>query len=64
MVVIDSKLIKEAGLVLKAVHAENLNKLVFIYINLLVTIFGLLFNILISKWNASTASFEYSNGFI
>ncbi|CAG8300940.1 unnamed protein product [Penicillium salamii] len=63
-VVIDSKLTEEAGLVLKAVRPESLDETAYVCVGLPVTIFGPLFNTLISKWNASAASFEYSNGFI
>ncbi|KAJ5340404.1 hypothetical protein N7541_009528 [Penicillium brevicompactum] len=63
-VVIDSKLTEEAGLVLKAVRAESLDEPAYVCVGLPVTIFGPLFNTLISKWSASAASFEYSNGFI
>ncbi|KAK9846983.1 hypothetical protein MYU51_021211 [Penicillium brevicompactum] len=63
-VVIDSKMTEEAGLVLKAVRAESLDEPAYVCVGLPVTIFGPLFNTLISKWNASVASFEYSNGFI
>jgi hypothetical protein len=61
---IDSKSIKEAGSILKAMRPESLDETVYICVGLLATVFGPLFNTLISKWNASTASFEYSNGFI
>ncbi|CAG7966197.1 unnamed protein product [Penicillium salamii] len=63
-VVIDSKSIEEAGQMLKALRPESLDKTGYVCVGLPVTIFGPLFNTLISKWNASAASFEYSNGFI
>ncbi|CAG7976290.1 unnamed protein product, partial [Penicillium salamii] len=63
-VVIDSKSIEEAGLILKALRPESLDETAYVCVGLPVTIFGPLFNTLISKWNASAASFEYSNGFI
>jgi hypothetical protein len=63
-VVIDSKSIEDAELILKAVHPESLDETAYVCVGLPVTIFGPLFNTLISKWNASAASFEYSNGFI
>jgi hypothetical protein len=63
-VVIDSKSTEEAGLVLKAVRPESLDETTYVCVGLPVTIFGPLFNTLISEWNASAASFEYSNGFI
>jgi hypothetical protein len=63
-VVIDSKSIEEAQLMLKAMRPESLNETAYVCVGLPVTIFGPLFNTLISKWNASAASFEYSNGFI
>lgn len=63
-VIIDSKSIEEAGLILKALRPESLDETAYVCVGLPVTIFGPLFNTLISKWNASAASFEYSNGFI
>lgn len=63
-VVLDSKSTEEAGLVLKAVRPESLDETAYVCVGLPVTIFGPLFNTLISKWNASAASFEYSDGFI
>lgn len=49
MVVIDSKLIEEARLVLKIVYVESLDELVYIYVGFPVIIFRSLFNTLISK---------------
>jgi hypothetical protein len=63
-VVIDSKSIEEAELILKALRPERLDKTAYFCVGLPVTIFGPLFNTLISKLNASAASFEHSNGFI
>ncbi|KAI3095272.1 hypothetical protein CBS147333_9808 [Penicillium roqueforti] len=63
-VVIDSKSMEEAQLILKAMRPESLDETAYVCVGLPVTIFGPLFNTLISKWNASAASFEYSNGFI
>ena len=63
-VVIDSTSIKEAELMLKAVCPESLDETAYVCVGLPVTTFGPLFNTLVSKWNASAASFEYSNGFI
>jgi hypothetical protein len=63
-VVIDSKSIEEAELILKALRPERLDETGYVCVGLPVTIFGPLFNTLISKWNASAASFEHSNGFI
>jgi hypothetical protein len=63
-VVIDSRSIEEAKSILKAVRPESLDETAYVCVGLPVTIFGPLFNTLISKWNASAASFEYSNGFI
>lgn len=59
MVVIDLKLIEEAGLVLKVVHVESFDELVYVCVGFPVIIFGPLFNTLISKWSVSAASFEY-----
>ncbi|KAJ5481398.1 hypothetical protein N7475_000210 [Penicillium sp. IBT 31633x] len=63
-VVIDSKSIEEAQLILKAMRPESPDETAYVCVGLPVTIFGPLFNTLISEWNASAASFEYSNGFI
>jgi hypothetical protein len=63
-VVIDSKSIEEAELILKALRPERLDETRYVCVGLPVTIFGPLFNTLISKWNANAASFEHSNGFI
>ncbi|KAJ5202958.1 hypothetical protein N7449_005037 [Penicillium cf. viridicatum] len=63
-VVIDSKSIEEAELILKAVRPGSLDETAYVCVGLPVTIFGPLFNTLISKLNASAASFEYSNSFI
>ncbi|CAI7628221.1 unnamed protein product [Penicillium viridicatum] len=63
-VVIDSKSIEEAELMLKALHPERLDETAYVCAGLPVTIFGPLFNTLISEWNTSAASFEYSNNFI
>jgi hypothetical protein len=63
-VVIDSKSTEDAELILKALRPERLDETGYVCVGLPVTIFGPLFNTLISKWNASAASFEHSNGFI
>ncbi|KAJ5244676.1 hypothetical protein N7489_004772 [Penicillium chrysogenum] len=63
-VVIDSKSIEEAELILKALRPERLDETGYVCVGLPVTIFGPLFNTLISEWNASAASFEHSNVFI
>ncbi|OGE47197.1 hypothetical protein PENARI_c056G02744 [Penicillium arizonense] len=63
-VVVDSTSIEEAKSVLKAVRPESADEAAYVCVGLPVTIFGPLFNTLVSKWNASAASFEYSNGFI
>ncbi|CAG8136679.1 unnamed protein product [Penicillium nalgiovense] len=63
-VVIDSKSIEEAELILKARCPKRLDETAFVCVGLPVTIFGPLFNTLVSKWNACAASFEHSNGFI
>ncbi|CAG7970223.1 unnamed protein product [Penicillium salamii] len=59
-VVIDSKSTEEAGFVLKAVRPESLDETAYVCVGLPVTIFGPLFNTLISKWNASAASWLIS----
>jgi hypothetical protein len=63
-VVVDSRSIEEAKSVLKAVRPESSDEATYVCVGLPVTIFGPLFNTLVSKWNGSTASFECSNGFI
>ena len=63
-VVVDSRSIEEAKSVLKAVRPESPDEATYVCVGLPVTVFGPLFNTLVSKWNASAASFEYSNGFI
>ena len=63
-VVVDSRSIEEARSVLKAVRPESPDEAAYVCVGLPVTFLGPLFNTLVSKWNASAASFEYSNGFI
>jgi hypothetical protein len=63
-VVIDSKSIEEAELILKSLRPGRLDETACVCVGLPVTTFGPLFNTLISKLNASAAPFEYSNSFI
>ncbi|KAJ5769717.1 uncharacterized protein N7511_001768 [Penicillium nucicola] len=63
-VVVDSRSTEQAISVLRTVLQDSRVEAAYVCVGLPVTIFGPLFNTLVSKWNASAASFEYSNGFI
>ncbi|OKP06064.1 hypothetical protein PENSUB_6515 [Penicillium subrubescens] len=63
-VVIDRMDVEKRQSVRSALRSNELTERVFICVGLPVTIFGPLFNTIVSAYNGGTDSFELSNGFI
>ena len=61
---IDARSIEETDLMTEAVRAGNSDTKAYICVGLPATIFGPLFNTLMSTWNANAACFYLSIGFI